>query len=89
MSTAVFVGPSIRGARLREIPDAHITQPIRRGDLKRFAEFQTLIVLDGEFNQSLSVSPKEILGAIDRGQTVIGASSMGALRASELMIASA
>jgi hypothetical protein len=32
----------------------------------------------------MSVSPKEILAVLERGKTVIGASSMGALRASEL-----
>jgi hypothetical protein len=58
--------------------------PIRRGDLSRYEETDVLLILDGEFNQSLSVSPKEILHAVNRGQQVVGASSMGALRASEL-----
>jgi hypothetical protein len=52
--------------------------------MHRLAEYQTFVILDGEFGQSLSVSPKEILDVIDSGKTVIGASSMGALRASEL-----
>ena len=42
------------------------------------------VILDGEFGQNLSVTPKEILAVLERGKTVIGASSMGALRASEL-----
>ncbi|HEV7877367.1 TfuA-like protein [Bradyrhizobium sp.] len=42
------------------------------------------VILDGEFGQNMSVSPKEILAVLERGKTVIGASSMGALRASEL-----
>jgi hypothetical protein len=44
----------------------------------------TVIIIDGEFGQSLSVSPNEILRLLDGGTRVIGASSMGALRAAEL-----
>jgi hypothetical protein len=40
--------------------------------------------LDGEFDQSLSVSPKEIWTYIQEGGRVFGAASMGALRAVEL-----
>jgi hypothetical protein len=39
--------------------------------------------VDGEFYQSLAVSPKEILPLLDAGVTVLGAASMGALRAAE------
>jgi hypothetical protein len=41
-------------------------------------------IIDGEFYQSLAVSPKEILPLLEAGVTVYGASSMGALRAMEL-----
>ncbi|MGN6167126.1 MAG: TfuA-like protein [Solirubrobacteraceae bacterium] len=44
----------------------------------------TIVIIDGEFQQSLSVSPKEILQLLDTGTRVIGAASMGALRAVEL-----
>jgi TfuA protein len=84
MSTVIFAGPSISRERIRAITDSRIEDPIRRGDLNRLTEFETFVILDGEFGQSLSVSPKEILDVIDGGKTVIGASSMGALRASEL-----
>lgn len=84
MSNAIFVGPSIYRAHLPEIPGVEIVRPIRRGDLQNYEECEVLIILDGEFNQNLAVSPKELLRAIDRGQRIIGASSMGALRASEL-----
>ena len=84
-STIVFAGPSISRERIRAITTTvRIEDPIRRGDMQRLAEFDTFVILDGEFGQSLSVSPKEILDVIDAGKTVIGASSMGALRASEL-----
>jgi hypothetical protein len=84
MSVVVFVGPSIRPDRIPKMPGVSYVPPIRRGDLSRYEEASVLLILDGEFNQSLSVSPKEILQAMNRGQQVVGASSMGALRASEL-----
>lgn len=84
MSTVIFAGPSLSRERIGALTDSRIEDPIRRGDLHRLAEYQTFVILDGEFGQSLSVSPKEILDIIDSGKTVIGASSMGALRASEL-----
>ena len=43
-----------------------------------------ILIVDGEFGQSLSVWHKEILHALHRGIRVVGASSMGALRAAEL-----
>tara|TARA_R110002096_G_scaffold36454_8_gene101824 strand:+ start:32 stop:571 length:540 start_codon:yes stop_codon:yes gene_type:complete len=45
-----------------------------------------IVIIDGEFDQSLSVSPNEILSVLDAGDTVLGASSMGALRATELAV---
>ena len=60
--------------------------PLRSGAATstRWTHHDVIVILDGEFGQSLSVSPKEILAVLERGKTVIGASSMGALRASEL-----
>jgi hypothetical protein len=85
MKTVVFAGPSLSRERICAITtSARIEDPIRRGDMRRLAGFDTFVILDGEFGQSLSVSPKEILDVIDSGKRVIGASSMGALRASEL-----
>jgi hypothetical protein len=82
--TVIFAGPSIRNSRLRAITDAHIAGPIKRGDLLRLDKFDKFVIIDGEFVQSLSVSPKEILSLLDQKKIVIGAASMGALRASEL-----
>jgi hypothetical protein len=84
MKTVVFVGPSMTLGERRAIIGAQVTSPVCRGDLKRFAEHDLFVILDGEFGQNLSVSPKEILQLLDAGKTVIGAASMGALRASEL-----
>lgn len=57
---------------------------MRRGDLPPPARDLVVIIIDGEFDQSLSVSPKEILELLDGGGKVLGAASMGALRAAEL-----
>lgn len=85
MKTIVFSGPSITEAEVRSLSTATHAPPIKRGDLMVAAEdHDVLVIVDGEFGQSRSISPKEILSALDRGRTVIGAASMGALRASEL-----
>ena len=64
--------------------DAEYRPPVKRGDLEDLAGFDTVVIIDGQFGQSLSVTPKEILALIDSGVSVVGASSMGALRAAEL-----
>lgn len=84
MKTIVFAGPSLAGKELRELSTAVQAPPIKRGDLAAVDDYDVIVILDGEFGQNDSVSPKEILAALKRGKTVIGAASMGALRASEL-----
>jgi TfuA protein len=85
MRTIVFSGPSITEAELHELAAGAIhAPPIKRGDLAAVDDYEVIVILDGEFGQSVSVSPKEILAVLERGKIVIGASSMGALRATEL-----
>jgi TfuA protein len=84
MKTIVFYGPSISEAEIRQLIAATHAPPVKRGDLEAVDDHDVIVILDGEFGQNLSVSPKEILAVLERGKTVIGASSMGALRASEL-----
>jgi hypothetical protein len=79
----VFLGPSLAVADARRILDADYRPPVKRGDLPQECD-GTVVIIDGEFGQNLSVSPHEILRLLDQGTTVIGASSMGALRAAEL-----
>lgn len=61
-------------------------RPIKRGDiLDAIKENPNIIgIIDGVFHQAPSVAHKEILKAIEKGITVVGSSSMGALRAFEL-----
>lgn len=84
MKTIVFSGPSIGEAEVRRLAACTHAPPIKRGDLAAVDDYDVFVILDGEFGQSLSVTPKEILAVLGRGKTVIGAASMGALRASEL-----
>jgi TfuA protein len=83
----VFLGPSLAPAEaLRLLPTADFRPPIRRGDLQEFLTEPPagIGIVDGEFFQSLAVSPKEILPLLERGIHVYGSSSIGALRATEL-----
>jgi ribosomal protein S12 methylthiotransferase accessory factor len=80
----VFLGPSMALEEAREILDADYRPPIRRGDLEGIPAGTVVGIVDGEFDQSQSVSPREIVRAIKRGIEVFGSSSMGALRAAEV-----
>jgi TfuA protein len=84
--TVVFTGPSLRPSEITGLPDALVLPPIKRGDLAAVRVFdpEVIAIIDGEFYQSLAVSPKEILPFLERGVRVYGAASMGALRAVEL-----
>ncbi len=84
MKTIVFSGPSIAEAEVHRLAACTHAPPVKRGDLAGASEYDVFVIIDGEFGQNLSVTPKEILAVLANGKTVIGASSMGALRASEL-----
>ncbi|MBL4590139.1 MAG: tfuA protein [Alphaproteobacteria bacterium] len=61
--------------------------PISGGDLYRLKDHSKsflIAIIDGYFENTVSVWHKEILYFLSRGVYVMGASSMGALRASEL-----
>lgn len=86
-SAVVFAGPSITADDRKTYGSTFdFLPPVRRNDIPSALErgYTCLIVIDGEFVQSLAVSPKEIMAALDRGVTVVGGSSMGALRAVEM-----
>lgn len=86
MRACVFAGPSL--GRLRpDLPDGVVLlPPAARGDLYRAALRGPRVIglIDGYFDGVPAVAHKEILWALDRGIHVLGASSMGALRAAEL-----
>jgi hypothetical protein len=82
----VFLGPSLEREAAGEILSADYRPPAKRGDLLRAAEDGATIIglIDGVFHQESAVAHREILAAIKKGVTVVGASSMGALRAAEM-----
>lgn len=89
MKTVIFVGPSIARESLAQVlPEAEFRGPIERGDIEVLLREDTspdvIGVVDGKFLHAMSISPKEILTALNKGVTVLGSSSMGALRAAEL-----
>lgn len=84
MKPVVFLGPTLLRRHAEALLDAEYRPAVRRGDLARLPPGCPVLIVDGEFDQSFSVSPKEILTVLDSGRRVLGASSMGALRAAEL-----
>lgn len=82
----VYLGLSIQEEEARGILDADYRSPVKRGDiLKAISEKPDIIgIIDGVFHHSPAVAHKEIMKALKMGITVVGGSSMGALRASEL-----
>jgi TfuA protein len=82
----VFLGPSLDREAAEKILPAEYLPPAKRGDLLRAAEEGAAIIglIDGVFHQESAVAHREILAAIKKGVKVVGASSMGALRAAEM-----
>lgn len=86
----IYLGPSLplheaelilpSGSAVKYCP------PVKRGDLAGAIAVKPQIIgiIDGLFFENASVGHREILGALRAGIRVIGASSMGALRAAEL-----
>ncbi|MCF6474677.1 hypothetical protein FAF44_40810 [Nonomuraea sp. MG754425] len=86
MRRFLFVGPSLPGAREHVGGAAHVLPPVRAGGLLALdpGPGDVIGIVDGLFHQVRSVQHKEILHAIGCGASVLGAASMGALRAAEL-----
>jgi len=82
----VFVGPSLpRNAPKEDHPNLRWQPPARRGDLYRARDSgaRCICLIDGVFGHSLAISPREVSDIIRDGAIVIGAASMGALRAAD------
>lgn len=89
MKIAIFSKLTIKEDEIRNLMknyDVDIYPPIKRGDLtfEKIKDYDVIGIIDGCFLQNTAVSHREILKVMERGQTVFGAGSMGALRASEL-----
>lgn len=86
MKIVVFTGPTLAQAEARALLDADYRPPVGQGDVYRAALERPLAIgiIDGYFERVPAVWHKEILWAMSQGVHVLGASSMGALRAAEL-----
>jgi hypothetical protein len=82
----VFLGPSLEREAAAAILPAEYRPPAKRGDLLRAVEDGATVIglIDGVFHQESAVAHREILAAVKKGVRVVGASSMGALRAAEM-----
>jgi hypothetical protein len=86
MNAVIFAGPSLP-PRLRPAdPCFDWRPPVRQGELYRAALTRPAVIgiVDGYFEIVPTVWHKEILWAMTQGIHVIGAASIGALRAAEL-----
>jgi hypothetical protein len=85
--TVYFVGPSLYGVNIPSLPGEMWKSPAAQGDILEAVLQQKpaqIVLIDGVFHQSQSVWHKEIGYALMRGVVVIGAASMGAIRAAEM-----
>ncbi|PKV82699.1 TfuA-like protein [Streptomyces sp. TLI_146] len=83
----VFVGPTLaRSEPQLAAPGVRVWPPARHGDLFDTAirDGDTVVLIDGLYHQVPALRHKEILAAMGRGVRVVGAASIGALRAAEL-----
>ena len=81
-----FVGPTIsRAEAARLCSGLDLRPPARRGDLYREREQGAwgFLLIDGVFMQEDAVSPREVVDVLEDGALVVGAASMGALRAAD------
>jgi YcaO-like protein with predicted kinase domain len=83
---AVFAGPTLPDGLGRDLIDAAWLPPAECGDIWRVvrAGAHTVIVIDGRYASVPAPWHKEFHWALARGVRVIGAGSIGALRAAEL-----
>ncbi|TVQ49666.1 MAG: hypothetical protein EA365_00290 [Gloeocapsa sp. DLM2.Bin57] len=83
----IYLGPSLPVKEAQRIIDATFVPPAEQGDIVGMVcQFKPKVIalIDGIFLSKPSVWHKEILFALSQGVHVYGASSMGAIRASEL-----
>lgn len=83
---AVFLGPSLVRSHAIQRLAANYYPPVRMGDIYRLlgSGVRRIVIIDGLFHGPASVWQREILEALQQGIQVVGAASMGALRAAEL-----
>jgi len=89
MKAVVFLGPTLPLEVARQVVDVGYLPPVQQGDVLRALEVHApdaIGIVDGYFHRVPAVWHKEILYALEQGVRVLGAASMGALRAAELHV---
>jgi hypothetical protein len=88
VTVVVFLGPTLpHGVATQILPGATFLPPAGQGDVISALtnhEPEAIGLIDGIFGRSPAVWHKEILFALHHGVRVVGAASMGAIRAAEL-----
>ena len=86
MTLIVFGGPSLAPGTRERFPELSFRGPARQGDvyLALREAPRAIGIIDGFFDAVPSVWHKEVLWAMAQGVHILGASSIGALRAAEL-----
>lgn len=89
----LFAGPTLGAGEIERLvaessagPTVVVEPPVAQGDLARVVmrdDPQVIGLIDGVYERVTAVWHKEILWALSRGVHVLGAASMGALRAAE------
>lgn len=81
----LFVGPSLPDAKAIADPSIDIRPPACQGDVMTAIRDGARVIglIDGQFEFAAPVWHKELLFALSQGIVVLGAASMGALRAAE------
>lgn len=84
----VFLGPSLKLDKARQIINAEFKPPAKKGDfinLSLISDTRKVVLIDGVFFQDYPPTPIEVFQVIRKSNfKVYGASSIGALRAVEL-----
>ena len=82
----VFLGPSCPIADASDVLNADFRPAAQRGDISSAVEdgATTIVLIDGRLIDAYAPSPREVFEAGAKGVNIIGAASLGALRAAEL-----
>ena len=81
----IFAGPTLFGSDLRPNGQYELRPPARQGDFYRAIEAGANVIglIDGVYEYVPAIWHKEILYGLSKGVHILGAASMGALRAAE------
>ncbi|MGQ4389007.1 TfuA-like protein [Streptomyces sp. SAS_270] len=82
----VYGASSVRPLDPALLAAVELRPPVRRGDLTALKQREpgVVVLIDGLFGATMAVTPTECRDLLDAGWTVVGCSSMGALRAADL-----